>query len=64
MVPIVWAPEHFMIVVTGDPLRTSSYAFGHNGQLGFPVAKRIELPKRWDALRAASTLQTLEERIR
>jgi hypothetical protein len=43
MVPIVWAPEHFMIVVTGDPLRTSGYAFGHNGQLGFPVAKKIDV---------------------
>ncbi|MGI8931741.1 MAG: UGSC family (seleno)protein, partial [Sphingomicrobium sp.] len=52
MVPIVWAPEHFMIVVTGDPLRTSSYVFGHNGQLGFPVAKRIALPGRWDTLLA------------
>ena len=51
-VPIVWAPEHFMIVVTGDPLRTSNYVFGHNGQLGFPVAKRIVLPARWAALRA------------
>jgi hypothetical protein len=48
MVPIVWEPEHFMIVVTGDPLRTSSYVFGHNGQLGFPVAKRIALPADWE----------------
>jgi hypothetical protein len=54
MVPIVWEPAHFMIVVTGDPLRTSSYVFGHNGQLGFPVAKRIALPARWDALRASA----------
>jgi hypothetical protein len=50
-VPIVWAPEHFMIVVTGDPLRTSNYVFGHNGQLGFPVAKKIALPARWARLR-------------
>jgi len=42
MIPIVWAPEHFMLVVTGDPLRTSGYMFGHNGQLGFPVAKKID----------------------
>ena len=51
MVPIVWAPEHFMLVVTGDPLRTSNYVFGHNGQLGFPVAKKIALPANWDQLR-------------
>ncbi|MBG9386410.1 hypothetical protein I5803_00100 [Caenimonas sp. DR4.4] len=43
LVPIVWAPEHFMIVVTGDPLRTSGYMFGHNGQLGFPVTKKVAL---------------------
>lgn len=43
LVPIVWAPEHFMIVVTGDPGRTSGYMFGQNGQLGFPVTKKIDL---------------------
>ena len=26
----------------GDPLRTSGYAFGQNGQLGFPVAKKVD----------------------
>lgn len=42
LVPIVWAPEHIMVVVTGDPLRTSGYMFGHNGQLGFPVTRKID----------------------
>ena len=41
LVPLVWAPEHYMIAVTGDPLRTNAYVFSHNGQLGFPVTKRI-----------------------
>lgn len=41
MVPIVWSPDHIMLLVTGDPLRPSGYMFGQNGQLGFPVAKRI-----------------------
>jgi hypothetical protein len=41
LVPIVWEPAHIMLVVTGDPLRTSGYMFGHNGQLGFPVTRRI-----------------------
>ena len=44
MIPLVWSPEHFMIVVTGDPLRTSCYTFGHNGHMGFPVAKKIRMP--------------------
>ena len=42
LVPIVWSPDHFMLLVTGDPLRTSGYAFGQNGQLGFPVAKKVD----------------------
>jgi hypothetical protein len=42
MVPIVGAPEHILIGVAGDPLRTNAYVFAHNGMLGFPVAHRIE----------------------
>ena len=47
MVPIVLDPEDFMVLVSGDPLRTNAYTFAHNGYLGFPVAKKIELPKNW-----------------
>ncbi len=47
MVPIVWKPDDFMIVVTGDPLRTLAYAFAHNGVLGYPVATQIKLPSDW-----------------
>jgi len=43
LVPIVFRPEDIMVVVTGDPLRTNGYMFGQNGQLGFPVTKRIEI---------------------
>jgi hypothetical protein len=41
LVPLVWAPEHYMIAVTGDPARNHAYVFAHNGRLGFPVSKRI-----------------------
>ena len=41
MVPLVFAPEDYMIVVTGDPARNSAYVFAHNGVLGYPVAKKI-----------------------
>jgi hypothetical protein len=41
LVPLVWKPDDFMIVVTGDLTRNSVYIFAHNGVLGFPVAKRI-----------------------
>jgi hypothetical protein len=47
MVPIVLDPEDFMVLVSGDPLRTNAYAFAHNGYLGFPTAKKIELPVNW-----------------
>ena len=48
LVPIVLKPDDFIVLVSGDPLRTNAYTFGHNGYLGFPTAKRIELPKGWD----------------
>ncbi len=43
-----------MIAVAGDPLRTNAYAFSHNGRLGFPTAKRIDLPRDWNAKLAAA----------
>jgi hypothetical protein len=51
MVPIVWRPDDFQVVVTGDLGRNSIYVFAHNGVLGFPVAKEIRLPKNWKVLR-------------
>jgi hypothetical protein len=52
MVPIVLQPDDFIVLVSGDPLRTNAYAFTHNGYLGFPTAKKIDLPQDWpDKLR-------------
>jgi hypothetical protein len=48
MVPIVTHPDEFMVLVSGDPLRTNAYVFAHNGYLGFPTAKKIVLPDDWD----------------
>ncbi len=53
MVPIVCHPDEFMVLVSGDPLRTNAYAFAHNGYLGFPVAKKIVLPEDWEDRLAA-----------
>jgi hypothetical protein len=47
LVPIVLDPEDFVVLVSGDPLRTNAYAFAQNGYLGFPVAKKIRLPLDW-----------------
>ena len=45
MVPLVWEPDDYMIVVTGDPARNSAYVFAHNGVLGYPVTKKIDTAK-------------------
>ena len=50
MVPIVFKPEDFLIIVTGDPLRTNAYVFAHNGLRGFTTSKKVPLPKAWDNL--------------
>jgi hypothetical protein len=44
LVPLVWKPEDFQVVVTGDLGRNSIYVFAHNGVLGFPVCKAIKTP--------------------
>jgi hypothetical protein len=49
-VPLVWRPEDFQVVVTGDLGRNSIYVLAHNGVLGFPVGKQIGLPKNWAVL--------------
>jgi len=41
LVPIAARPEDFMIVVSGDPLRSNAYAFGHNGMHGFPTTRAV-----------------------
>ena len=53
LVPIVARAEDFMVVVSGDPLRTNAYVFAHNGMLGFPVTQAVELPQDWNSLRFA-----------
>ena len=55
-VPVTLKPEHVMIAVSGDPLRSNCYLFVHNGMLGFPVTRSVALPKEWRSkLRGAGT---------
>ena len=58
MVPIVWKAEDYMIAVTGDPARNSAYVFAHNGVLGYPVGKRIQLPRDWERRLAGAREKT------
>jgi hypothetical protein len=47
LVPVVTKPEHIMIAVSGDPMRSNCFIFVHNGMLGFPTTKRVALPADW-----------------
>jgi hypothetical protein len=51
-VPLVWEPDDYMIVITGDPGRNSIYVFAHNGVLGYPVAKKVDAPPPVQATQA------------
>ena len=44
--PVVAKPEHIMLAMSGDLLRTNACVFAHNGILGYPTIRRIELPCR------------------
>ncbi len=41
LVPLVERPEHILLVVAGDPLRSNAAAFAGNGMHGFPTSKVI-----------------------
>ncbi|MFV0294933.1 MAG: UGSC family (seleno)protein [Hyphomicrobiaceae bacterium] len=47
LVPVVTKPEHIMIAVAGDPMRSNCQLLVHNGMLGFPTTKPIKLPADW-----------------
>jgi hypothetical protein len=46
LVPVVEKAGDIMIAVSGDPLRTNAYVFGHNGILGYTTTKPVRLPAR------------------
>ncbi len=51
LVPLVWSPDDFIIVVAGDPMRDNCYMGAQNGFIGYPTSKKINLPPNWkDAL--------------
>jgi hypothetical protein len=41
LVPLVWKPDDYAIVVTGDPLRNNAYVFAPSGLRGYGVTKAI-----------------------
>jgi hypothetical protein len=50
LLPVYFAPDQLMIVVTGDPSRNRHMFLYNNQEQGFPVSKRIRVPKNWDQL--------------
>ena len=50
IVPLYPDPEALMITVSGDPSRDNIYICAGNGQHGYPVSKKVELPKNWEKL--------------
>ena len=55
LVPLVWKPEDFGIVVTGDPLRNNAYVFAPSGLRGYRTTKKIALPRDWASRLAVPT---------
>ncbi|MBI2958646.1 MAG: hypothetical protein HYY32_07385 [Chloroflexi bacterium] len=50
LVPMVWSPDDYIVIVSGDPARDNCLVCGQNSYVGYPVSKRIELPSNWQAL--------------
>jgi hypothetical protein len=56
-IPLVFSPEDFMIIVSGDPVRDHCYIGAQNGFIGYPVSKKIELPMNWDDLMKGCSIE-------
>jgi hypothetical protein len=50
MLPVYYLPEQLMVIITGDPARNRSLFMVDNQEQGFPVSRKIQLPKNWDGL--------------
>ncbi|MFC1861847.1 UGSC family (seleno)protein [Chloroflexota bacterium] len=49
-VPIVWSPDDFIIIVSGDPAKDNCLVCAQNGYIGYPVSREISLPVNWEEL--------------
>ncbi len=50
LLPVYFSPDQLMVVVTGDPARNRHMFLFNNQEQGFPVSKKIRIPKNWDQL--------------
>ena len=44
LVPVVASADDFLIVVSGDPMRSNAYAFASNGMHGYPTSRVVRMP--------------------
>ncbi len=47
LVSIVWSPGDIMLTIIGDPGRDNCFICAQNGFIGYPVSRKIELPRNW-----------------
>ncbi|MBI2907552.1 MAG: hypothetical protein HYX92_07865 [Chloroflexi bacterium] len=50
LVPVFLKPEWINIVVSGDPGRNQSKGYVQNQKQGWPVSKKIALPRNWERM--------------
>ena len=43
LVPVVASADDFLIVVSGDPMRSNAYAFASNGMHGYPTSRIVRV---------------------
>ena len=50
LLPMVYSPDDFLIVVSGDPARNNAMICDQNAVHGWTVSKKIKLPPNWNEL--------------
>ena len=45
LVPVVASADDFLIVVSGDPMRSNAYAFASNGMHGYPTSRVVRIAR-------------------
>ena len=59
-IQMVSSPDDFLIIVSGDPARDHVMIGSSNGYIGFPVTKKVQLPRNWENLLGKTSDKELE----
>jgi hypothetical protein len=52
MVPLMWNPDEFLVVVAGDPTRNRCFIATQCAEQGLATSKPIEVPGKWEEMLA------------